>query len=268
MIIVQLSGGLGNQLFQYALGRKLSIKNKTDLFLYIGNLKEHSTKRSMCLDKLNIDCKTTNQTSNARVYKEKFFHYDPLIPLIRNNVFLKGYWQSEKYFRDIRHILLNEITPKNKLHSSFHEVDEHILNSESVSIHIRRGDYLSKRNLEFHGVCSPEYYFKSIKYIMDVTGNKNLSFFVFSDDIKWARENIRDSNLSINYVSKDNSDFFTDEFFLMSKCKHNIISNSTFSWWAAWINQYSKKIVIAPSKWFTDIKIVTKDLIPNTWIRL
>lgn len=270
MIVVQLSGGLGNQLFQYGLGRKLSIKNKTDLYLYTQNLKNFHTKRDLCLDNLNTQFKEIKTLNNLKIIKEKFFHYDPLVHLIKNNSFLKGYWQSEKYFKDIRNFLLKEITPKNKLHDSYYELEKEIINSDSVSIHIRRGDYLCSKNIQFHGVCSLDYYDKSIKHLLEKGKTKSYTFFVFSDDIKWAKENLRYDSLNMKYISKENdSSLFLEEFFLMSKCKHNIIANSTFSWWAAWINQNPNKIVIAPVQWFSQSnKNITKDLIPSNWIRI
>jgi len=267
MIVIKLSGGLGNQLFQYSIGRKISLNIKTDLFVNIDNLKNFRTPREYCLDKLNVCCKINPNTSGLKIINEKFFHYDNNLN-ISDNILLKGYWQSEKYFKEIKHILLNEITPKINLSNLFIKYKSKIESCESVSLHVRRGDYLTRGNLKFHGVCSLDYYNKAIQHIKERINNP--VFFIFSDDINWVKGNLM-INFEKYFISNYNIfDTQFDEFFLMSKCKHNIIANSTFSWWPAWINQNSNKIIIAPINWFSESNknVNSNDLIPDNWVKL
>ena len=270
MIYVELCGGLGNQLFQYAIGRYFSIKYDTGLIFNIRNLKNFSTKRSYHLKNFNIDCKTTKSVNNVNIVFERTFHYNPEIEVIvKNNSYLKGYWQSEKYFKSARNVILQELTPKIKLSPLYYKYKDKINETLSVGIHIRRTDYLLKGNFEFHGVCSLEYYQNAINYIKHKI-NDIPTLFVFSDDISWAKDNFKKIGYSTYFVTSETNVLNTqiDELLLMSLCKHNIIANSTFSWWAAWINQNVNKIVMAPKNWFSNNRVNSKDIFLSEWVKI
>src|SRR3989339_1105405 len=288
MIITKLTGGLGNQLFQYAIGRNLIYINGSDLKLD-GSEYDVSNKgnfRHYALDKFNTiqnfaSKKETNNfkfgvfkkwlyksgiVKNKNYFLEKKFNFDKEILKIKDNAFLQGYWQSEKYFIGIRDILLQEFSLKENIELKFGEILKEINESNSVSIDVRRGDYVKNpKNLSFHGVCSPKYYSESTSKIASLI--EKPVFFVFSDDIEWVKENLN-ITFPVVYLSGIKNIKSYEELVLMSKCKHNIIANSSFSWWGAWLNTNQKKIVIAPKRWFNDVKLDTTDLIPENWIRI
>jgi hypothetical protein len=287
MIIVELTGGLGNQMFQYAAGRRLALHHKTILklkFIYypedtkrwysLGcfNIKENFATdkeinkiRKIPETKIEKLIYLLNPFSKDRLIKEKDFHFDENILNTPDDVLLDGYWQSEKYFKDIEDIIRQEFSLKNQSGHIYKEFLKSIANTNSVSVHFRRKDYVEdKKTREYHGICSLEYYYTAIKKIGETI--KNPHFFIFSDDIEWPRNNLK-LNYPLTFVSDNN---LTDcqELILMSKCKNHIIANSSFSWWGAWLSDNPKKIVIAPKKWFNDPSINTKDLIPEIWIRI
>lgn len=282
MIIVKLNGGLGNQLFQYALGRKLSLKNNQTLKL---NLSEYNKNdfRHYSLNHYNIieNIATSKEIANFKkegwrkiiekfkpyykksIIKYKGYGFDPNILNLKGEFHLDGYWQSEKYFKDIEDIIREEITLKKPLGEKYSDLIKNINNSSSISIHIRRGDYLSEKISKIYETCSLNYYTLVIDKIKNFI--KEPAFFVFSDDIVWVKD-----NLTIPYpttIVNGDQAAEHEELFLMSLCKHNIIANSSFSWWGAWLNQNPKKIIIGPKKWF---KFSENDLgiMPESWIKL
>jgi len=292
MIIVKLIGGLGNQMFQYAVGRRLAYKYNTELKLDIQGFKDYKL-RNYSLNNFNIveNFATAKDLSHVLLHsdgsavkifkhiirnipnvqsieyvKEKKFSFQQSILSLPDNVYLEGYWQSEKYFSDIEDIIRNEFSIVNPLTSASQEIAEQIKDCESVSVHVRRGDYVSNpKTNSFHGVCGLEYYCRAIDMIREKIDNPH--FFIFSDDPEWVCCNIKPdaptTYVRHNYCSKDYEDIC-----LMSMCKHNIIANSSFSWWGAWLNTNPDKIIIAPSKWFNDLSINTDDLIPKKWSRI
>jgi len=291
VVIVNLLGGLGNQMFQYAFAYSFSRKNNVPVKLDILDFNSYKLRTyelelyNISLDLANYDevCKLKYKQETIfekiiRVLKrshrpfaisyiqEKDFTYNPKIFEQKDDLYLKGYWQSEKYFIEFRNELLKEFCLKDKLHKKNQLYKQTINQYESVSLHIRRGDYvIDMHTNSVHGTCSLEYYKKAVDYMISKLNNPH--FFIFSDDLTWAYDNI---NFIENITFVDIEDKIPDheEMYLMSQCKHNIIANSSFSWWGAWLNQNSSKIVIAPKKWFNDKTINTKDLIPNEWIRL
>lgn len=303
MIIVRISGGIGNQLFQYALGRALSFANndelKLDISAYDLNIEPN---RSFKLSHFNIQNITSLIASNndfkrigvpspkkqslfskgwRKIYRlfetfktikkrkmviEPGFDFYPEILNIKNSCYLLGVWQSEKYFKHIEVTLQKDFSLKNPLSSKAQELKKIIDSSMSVSIHIRRGDQVSDPwLLKKHGALTEEYYSKAIRYIQQKWDVK-LSIFIFSDDTSWVKDNL---NLGTNiiYVSEYNLPDY-EELVLMSYCKHNIIAKSSFSWWGAWLNNNPQKIVTAPKQRFGDPTTITNDLIPESWIQL
>jgi hypothetical protein len=303
MIIVKLQGGLGNQLFQYALGRCVTLRLGTSLKLDTSslgkNLGKYQTVRHYSLDRFNIvaDIATENDLRRFRIFsasgdtsyskalrkivryaldikpigmrsyvREPSFRFCQDILSVKDGSYLDGYWQSEKYFGEIRDVLIKEITLKNGPSRVSDELRNEIRTVESVALHIRRGDAVDNpRGHAYHGYCPNEYYERGMGEIAKAKG-KDVVIFVFSDDVEWVK-----SNLNIPYParfvsSKETTDY--EELVLMSECKNQIISNSTFSWWGAWLNNNPNKIVVAPKRFLRDAKIDTSDLLPQEWIML
>ncbi len=183
-------------------------------------------------------------------------------------MFIDGYFQCEKYFCNIRSILLKEFTLKSSLSSYSSSLKKNIESFENtVSLHVRRGDYVSNKVFsDVHGTCNLDYYKKAIEYISKEF--EDIKFFVFSDDIAWTKENIDIEN--VIYVDSEENRIPHEDMYLMSLCSHNIIANSSFSWWGAWLNQNNEKIVIAPKRWFSDDKMQNQslDIVPSSWIRI
>lgn len=302
MIIVKLIGGLGNQLFQYALGRHLAEKNSTilkldlsgfeeyklhryglhcfEIWQHIATTKEiHTFKRNMNTNLSRLSSKigkrlrisfypTSDFYQDTIVLKEKQFFFDPSVLDAKGNIYLDGYWQSEKYFSAIRNILLREFAIKYEQDCRNKELAELIRNTKSVSLHIRRGDYVN--NLltnQIHGLCSFDYYQKAVNHIVQKI--PDCHFYVFSDDHTWVSENFK-IDYPLTMVDHNDASTNYDDLRLMSLCHHNIIANSSFSWWGAWLNANHDKIVIAPKNWFanTETNKQTFDLIPENWLRI
>lgn len=285
MIIVKLIGGLGNQLFQYSLGRSLSIKNndilKLDLSDFEGNENRHYSLRHFNIIENFATEKDINDAKKSGIWKladklkpryrravikYKGYDFDPNVLKLSGNFYLDGYWQSEKYFQDIENVIRKEIILKEPLPSKYSELISDIKNSNSVSVHIRRGDYVtSKKFSKIYNLLDEKYYQGAVKFIAEKISNPK--FFIFSDDIEWVKHNL-DIPYPKTLVSGENETKDYEELVLMSLCKHNITANSSFSWWGAWLNQNPSKIVISPDRWFNDKADVAKDLIPQDWIRL
>lgn len=296
MIIVKIWEGLGNQLFQYAFARALSHSGKQT---YIDGHEEssfnwyrNSNHRKYELDKFNIKLKSADEEllqkykflgrstnidkmvatlAEHKIWKWKTveeikaWHYNESYFELSGNYYIKGWFQNPKYFLDIRELLLKEITPKRKIKIS--KQFKNILESkETVSIHIRRGDYRYIQN------CLPCSYYKSaVDYISCKISNPE--FLFFSDDLKWVRGNFRwlENKYKCYYVDELGKYEGYEELMIMSCCKNNIIANSTFSWWAAWLNKNESKIVIAPKSWGphrNDGADISKNILPEEWIKL
>lgn len=292
MIVAKLQGGLGNQMFQYALGRHLAIKNNVPLKLDVTALKTNDpsvTKRDYILSVFNVEESFATEkeiawfkkyrfkkgkfwfwynrtiANRSRYAWEKQFNFEPWILTLKEPVYLDGYWNTEKYFKEIEDIIRKEFTLKKELGVESQKLLSEISGVESVSLHVRRGDYVSDtRTNAWHGAISSDYYEKAIQNIAEHVTNPH--FFIFSDDPAWAREHIIPPFPTI-YMPTD-TEHPEEDMYLMSQCKHNIIANSTFSWWGAWLNNNPNKIVIAPHKWFQTPKMDTRDLVPTTWVTL
>uniref|UniRef100_UPI004048D07E alpha-1,2-fucosyltransferase n=1 Tax=Algoriphagus sp. TaxID=1872435 RepID=UPI004048D07E len=268
MIIVKLIGGLGNQLFQYAVGRHLAEIHETKLFLDLSEFETYKLHKYALFGlKILENFASENQINFLPIIKEKHFHFDPNFKSIPNNVLLKGYWQTEKYFVEIADIIREEFSLKKSAEGRDKEVLEDILVLNSVSLHIRRGDYV-RNTYENQILVSAdlEYYKLCVEHITRYV--EDCHFFVFSDDPAWVKENLKLS-YPVTFVDHNDANTNYEDLRLMSFCKHNIICNSSFSWWGAWLNRNPQKIVCAPKKWFSDETkyIDSKDLIPKSWIK-
>lgn len=289
MVIVKIIGGLGNQMFQYAVGKSLAIQNKTSLKLDIGAFKRYKLHDYM-LDKLNIKAEIATDKDLKKIFglsiirffyrvpklgllikrksihKEKGFNFDKkLLNLKGENIYLNGYYQSEKYFSDIESIIRQDFVPIKELSGKNATMADLITKTNSVSIHVRRGDYVSNPTTNsIHGTCSIDYYKKAIEIIAEK--NNDLVFFIFSDDCDWARNNI-EINYKKYFIDFNGREKCYEDIRLMSLCKHNIIANSSFSWWGAWLNSNLNKIVVAPSRWF-NVDRNSVDIIPESWVKI
>lgn len=293
MIIVTLTGGLGNQMFQYATARRLAEQHSTILKLDISGFEQYKLHRYSlhCFhiweylatdNEIKNICGENNLFRKAskkilsklknlpyhkpKILTEKYFHFDPKILDAPNNILLNGYWQSEKYFSDIPDILRRELVIKYQQDLMSAKFAEQIQKTESVSLHVRRTDYVNNSlTNQIHGTCDKEYYTQAVKYIGDRISDPH--FFIFSDEPDWARDNLK-LGYPTTIVDCNDASRNYEDLRLMSSCKHNIIANSSFSWWGAWLNQNNHKIVIAPKHWFNDSSKNTKDLIPDQWIKI
>lgn len=290
-VITRLNGGLGNQLFQYAAGRALADRLGAPLKV---DLSEFDTYllRSFELDQFNINAGIATSAElanfvinpsrfqrycsrlaislglgfNKIAFKENKFGYDGTFEKIRHPMYLNGYWQSEKYFKSAGDKLRNELCLVDKLGVASQKILDEILQCPAVSLHIRRGDYITNPSAAVvHGVCPPDYYYSAIRHI--ITRVQNPYFFVFSDDPQWAKDNLK-IGYPVQFVEANGPDRSVEDIWLMKSCNHHIIANSSFSWWAAWLNNKQDKIVIAPRIWFLDKKINTRDLIPELWHKI
>ena len=282
-IIVKCLGGLGNQMFQYAFYRCLRLDGRSVVLdisefdsyelhngfelerifgirINLANANEVNKIKQMVSD-ANILQKIWWKIANSKpIIHQESFAYSSRYKSFERSRYLEGYWQSEKYFDKYADVIRHEF--------NFPELDykntllaEQICDSNSVSIHVRRGDYV---NHPIHGgICTLDYYQQAIDII--TTKLINPKFFVFSN-INWCKVNLNLEN-AVYITGNYGKDSYKD-MQLMSMCKHNIIANSSFSWWGAWLNNNQDKIVIAPQKWFNDPKINTKDLIPDRWHKI
>ncbi len=280
MVIVRLVGGLGNQLFQYSFGRAFSLRNKTPLLLDIGAFKDYKL-RPYALAHFNISANSASpdqiaQTArkvpkwmfwkSPRFYREPHFEFDAKVKALRPPIYLDGYWQSEKYFSEFSEQLRSDLRIIAPVSSENIEMLAQIQEENSVSMHIRRGDYLTNpAAAQVHGVLELEYYYEAMERMR--TKMLNPKFFVFSDDPVWVKKNFRDT-ADLSFSSNPNTNKDYEDLRLMSACKSHIIANSTFSWWGAWLNPRSDKTVIAPKNWFAANAHNDKDLIPTSWERI
>jgi hypothetical protein len=268
MIITKLQGGLANQIFQWSYGKYLSEKYNTPLYLdttsYLNQV--GITKREFSLNKfpnLKYQILPSNRNiSNLSNEPEKVrlqtisdnFNFNELNYHNDSHYYLNGYWQSEKYFKEIEDTIRRELQASNE---SLEKFSNFPINENNISIHIRRTDYVMSNG--YHPLQSIEYYQKGIDVIREYD-----NIFVFSDDINWCKENLQFKNMIFIEGFDD-----VEDIWLMSLCKNNIIANSSFSWWAAWLNSNSDKKVIAPLNWFgIQANLNTYDIIPDNWIKI
>jgi len=262
LIKVRLHGRLGNQLFQYAAARSLSLKNDSPLYF---DFSSYGRKHYM-LDYFNISGKPVGAIEKMKffgrknfIYEESDDYYDSRFLDLCGNVSVKGYFQSEKYFSDVKEEISEELSIRNLILSRNDlDFEKKIRESNSVAVHIRRSDYVGSA----WDVCGEEYYYEAEAYIKDRVDIP--VYFVFSDDINWCRQNIRLGETY--YVESDASKLSTiKDLHLMSSCKHLIIPNSSFSWWGAWLCKNPNKIVVAPDRWSVNSEFSIADKICSFW---
>ncbi|MDE2038215.1 MAG: alpha-1,2-fucosyltransferase [Patescibacteria group bacterium] len=292
MIVVAIKAGLGNQLFQYACGRALSLRNgepiKFDITSYARTVNS-DTPRQYLLDRFNIaDVAFAGEDEVRRL---KYPHgglsmlyrrlrtklglhnvgWVPRILRARGDIYLDGYWQTEKYFADRADVIRAELSLKGPLSPAAQAVADDIGagSMPAVSLHVRRGDVARDwKTNPYAGICTPAYYEAALARMKDELAKRGISSFrafVFSDGMEWAKENIRIPFPTV-YVPDEAPDY--EQLILMSRCAHHIIANSSFSWWGAWLDPKPDKIVIAPKRWIQKHGYRHRDTVPESWIRI
>jgi Glycosyl transferase family 11 len=297
MIIAELFGGLGNQMFQYAAARSVAHKLSVPLRLNL-NLFRNDSLRQYELSNFNVQAtiaddaeiddlvnfpigfwkenrekltqRLTSEILRKKIIREKHFHFADELREATRNTYVFGHWQSEKYFASCTDVIRKDFSFVSSLQGLNKGLVEQISQSlNPVSLHIRRTDYLNSTLMH---TCDLSYYRQAIEIMSK--NMDDLSFFVFSDDIGWV-----DSNLKLEYpamyINHNTGLNACQDMRLMSLCRHHIIANSTFSWWGAWLSSNPNKIVVAPKQWFKkDAKWYdgespdAKDLIPERWIKI
>lgn len=290
MIVVKLIGGLGNQMFQYATARSLADRYDVVLKLDLSGFEQYTLRhyelggfniRAEIADRSDMDFFRVNTQQRSvlqrikshlpipapgMVFREADFVFDERLLNIRPPVYLDGYWQTERYFVHNSEALRRDFTLCAQFDDKNREMLAQIKSSNAISLHVRRGDYVSDpRTNNFHGTCSLEYYDTAIHFIAERV--KDPYIVVFSDDHEWAKNNLDFKYPSI-FVNINSGNQGILDMTLMRHCKHHIIANSSFSWWGAWLNPLPDKIVIAPKSWFRNASHDIRDLLLPMWITL
>lgn len=292
MVITNLIGGLGNQMFQYAAGRALSLERGVPLRLDISGFANYELHHGFELQRLfncpvdiarEADVREILGWQSSPVVRrvvsrlglvalrrkawlmEPHFHYWEGIKYAPSDCYLAGYWQSDEYFFKFATQIREDFSFRLALNHKNTELFKQIDRTNAVSLHVRRGDYVhNKKNAGVYEQCSLDYYNNAIKYIEARVDDPH--FFIFSDDINWVKSHM-EIGVQCHYVENNHGTESYNDMRLMSRCKNHIIANSSFSWWGAWLGENINKIVIAPNDWFSDQRI-TDDLLPRTWVRL
>ena len=291
MIVCHLSGGLGNQLFQYATAKRLSFMHGAELVLDL-NWFEHAPRNASVrvyeLWHYPITARLATEAESRQFKRyegriarllpfnkpwkacfEKGFQFNPRVLSLPDNSYLRGYWQSHKYFEDIADILNTELVPNEPLSEPDRNVASsiHNVNKNAVAVHVRRADYVNiKSASDFHGVCSTDYYHSAFEKISEQV--EEPQFFVFSDDMEWVENNINFPG-GVTYVSHNSAATAFQDLRLMSLCTHKVIANSSFSWWGAWLQENdvcASGMVIAPKKWFAKSSVSVQGRFPDSWM--
>lgn len=282
MLVIRVWGGIGNQLFQYYFGQYLMTKYKQEVVYDDNSFGTSDELRKRELDivdshiaYIDVDqCRFSRFVGiKNRLYriafclnsKNHFLTENSSLPkcfLENNTYYFQGYWQDYGYYRWLKEnncILIP--TPELPLQLTTYLCQIHEFGYKSVSLHIRRGDYFSTKNVGIYGVCDAEYFASAVNLIQNSLGN--VKFFVFSDDLQWAKDHLGDSEKYVYVKNYDISPFSYIQ--LMSTCYHHIISNSSFSWWGSVLDAKDDALVICPSMWTLTSK---KTIALESWIKI
>ena len=286
MIVSRLIGGLGNQMFQYAAGRALALRRGASFRIDRRAFADYKTHAfgldcfraelpDAPVDQLPGAVKESRINrllrpllrSPVRVYAEKAFTFDPAVLSLPDGTYLDGYWQSEQYFADHADAIRADFTVRHAPSAENAHWLGLIAASNSVSLHVRRGDYVTDPSAaSVHGTCDLDYYRRAVEHVRSVSGAEPVAF-VFSDDPDWVTANlqlpspmhvVRNNDASTNY----------EDLRLMTACRHHVIANSSFSWWGAWLDPRADAITVAPRRWFVGGPHDARDLLPERWVRL
>lgn len=293
MKLIAATGGLGNQMFDYAFMVRLSKEHSARLFHPYSDKSGRYGHAGFQLQEV-FSLRPEDRIYHfgttlfgaywhvGRVFPKKmrpfllriagmrevkvaenFVFYPEVLHSTHKNELFMGTWQSQKYFAGAEDEVRQAFAFKEELlNEPTRKLREAIVSCNAVSLHVRRDDYLSTTYAQgFGGICTPEYYRKAIAHIKENTEQPKL--FVFSDDINWCRENLDVADAT--FVDCNHGEESWQDMYLMSRCQHNIIANSTFSWWSAWLNAHPRKIVVAPDRWWNGLK---DDVVPDEWVRI
>jgi hypothetical protein len=282
MIVSRIRGGLGNQFFQYAVGRALARRRKTKLLLDVEWFDRPDSLRTFDLHRYRIQARKLLDSERQWIqkctngdfkrfgfvhrwthFKEPDFNrYYPSVLDLRGNVYLDGFWQYPDYFVDCQDVICSELMPSAAVIEPNSKLIQRIQDGNSISVHVRRGDYLTWR---FIGALPTAYYERAVALM--ISRVKSPHFFVFSDDPDWVRGNFA-IDAPVDYMAHDARDARFKDLYLISLCRHHIIANSTFSWWAAWLSSSKSALVVAPRQWFAELSPDSHSRLPPTWIAL
>jgi hypothetical protein len=291
LITTNIIGGLGNQMFQYAAGRALSLRLRQQLRLDTSDYHDYGLHQGFELHRIFSQIKKIapieripfpasrlvslfrriarhrllNRLFSRTMLVEPHFSYWSGVTGASNDGYMIGYWQSERYFNEFSAQIRRDFAFPSISDDVNLNLAQRIGHTNAVSLHVRRGDYASDpKNTSIYNICAPEYYEAAIRHVAERV--KDPEFFIFSDDIEWAKKNLV-IPFTHTYVSHNSGAASYNDLRLMSMCKHNIIANSSFSWWGAWLNVNPDRIVVAPAKWFVN-GTDTRDLLPGDWVKL
>ena len=285
MTIVKLQGGLGNQMFQYAIARSLSVWYGTDFALDHSFLETRIPDathviRHYDLDVFTLDAPRATAKQLAPFFKspgkrllpfpkryhcitEPHYHFYPAVFEQSGHLYLDGYWQSERYFAPVADMLRQDFRFRTPVQPESQPLLSHIKSTPSVCLNVRRTDFVTNT---FHVLCSMRYYHEA----MNMVSNKvpGAQFFVFSDDVEWCREQFGNMPNMVIAGHEHSGHKFANYLQLMAACAHFIIPNSSFAWWAVWLANRPDAVVVAPNRWFNYPHWDVRDLMPASWIKI
>lgn len=276
-VVVRLDGGLGNQMFQYAAARALALYQGGRLYLDTAALAVPGghTPRDYALEVFDIRADVLGADSlrgfNGMRVAESGPRFDARVPRIEGDVYLAGYWQSERYFRGVRPVLQRDFRLRHPAGNHARAWGERMRAAQAagratVSLHVRRGDYVSlPQAAAHHGACEAGYYLQALAELQRRHGG--LEVFAFSDDPDWVAANLR-VDAPLHVVRDASASAAHEDLWLMQQCRHHVIANSSFSWWGAWLGRTPGSSVIAPTQWVRTPGFDTADVVPSDWTRL
>lgn len=293
MIISRIFQGLGNQFFQYAFGRAMALRNGTRLkvdtsFYENAEVTQfgYTYKRNFEISRYNVKLEEATAheigvfkgkqmpsflqrvefklfpAHRPQVIKEDLSVFSPELNKLRGNLFLDGYFTSEEFFKDHASVIRKEFTLKNSMNAENQQWAAQMQGCTSVCISLRLTDFLHN---PLHNVCSLDYYYNGLKEIEKLVG-PDMTVFIWSDDNDWTREHFKPP-YTCHYMTHNYPDFHED-LRLMTYCKHHVIPNSTFSWWAAWLGEHEDQVVIAPERWLNSTEVEYGHVIPQRWHKI
>jgi hypothetical protein len=285
MIVTRIFGGLGNQMFQYAAGTALShrlgVEHKLDVSDYlsdghrrfeldafhtrfrVASAEECAPYRERTL--LKRVSQRLRPPYRRDVYKQPGFGYDSRFTEAGDGRYLNGYWQSWRFFEKVEPLIREHFTLRREKTERVSQLAEQLRRSETVSVHVRRGDYKTREAQAYHGILPASYYREAIERVL--SRHPKARFLFFSDDMEWVRAHL-DTRLPLFDSGDEVGRTALEDLHLMQHCRHHVIANSSFSWWGAWLNPDPDKTVVAPVDWFATKENETKDIVPPSWIRV
>lgn len=289
MVVVQITAGLGNQLFQYAAARSISLRTKQPLYLDLAYYSRKPNRayrlaayqlpanvateielenfftvfhKLPCIKGLIFRFNKLLPFSWKRIVQEGSPHFDARLSKIKRSTYLSGFWQCDRYFAEHAQVIRRELILPTSIPQCYLPLLAQIMSSNSVGLVVRRGDYLGIPNTQ--GICTLGYYRRALAAIAETVPDYRV--FVFSDDIPWCRENFRWIK-NVDYISNETPDRPEEHLRILSKCNHFILANSSYAWWGAWLGEHPKKLVVGPEKWMQK-STGLGEILPNDWRKI